>query len=395
MTRFLLLLFALLCPAIARAAPIDWWDSARHGGNSFNEHPPRAAYFDALAGYGATWVRLAPDKWPAARRDFLIGDADRYDGIPPADLATLQRVIADAGAAGLKVVVAPLSLPGDRWRQHNGDKPDDRLWRDKEYWQQAAAFWRDLAAALKGNAAVGALNIVNEPFPEQRFGLASGADSAAAQRWYAGARGTTHDLPAFYAHVIAAIRQVDPDVPIMVDGGWYAAPDAFGYWPAALADPAVLYAYHMYEPWEVTSTPNLKRHPPLPYPGDAEGAHWDAAKVAARLTLPLAWADAHGVPRTRLVTAEFGCARVLTFCPTYLEDVLSALDRDGVHWAFYAFREDGWDAMDYELGAGPARAGYWAAREEERPYLEDAHGPNPVFAPISRRLAQGLAAPKR
>ena len=34
------------------------------------------------------------------------------------------------------------------------DKFDDRLWSDKRYWQQSAAFWRDLAAAIKDHPAI-------------------------------------------------------------------------------------------------------------------------------------------------------------------------------------------------------------------------------------------------
>ncbi len=32
-------------------------------------------------------------------------------------------------------------------------------------------------------------------------------------------------------------------------------------------------------------------------------------------------------------------------------------------WAFYAFREDAWHGMDYELGTDRVPPGYWAAVE--------------------------------
>src|SRR3546814_20501710 len=89
----------------------------------------------ALAGYGATWVRLVYDKWTPARRDFLIGDADHYDGLIAADLATLKQEIARAHRAGLKTVGTPLSLPGLRWIQNNDGRYDGRLWRDKRPWR--------------------------------------------------------------------------------------------------------------------------------------------------------------------------------------------------------------------------------------------------------------------
>ena len=54
-------------------------------------------------------------------------------------------------------------------------------------------------------------------------------------------------------------------------------------------------------------------------------------------------------------------------CPRYLEDVLRALEADGVHWAFYSFRES-WDGMDYELGADKLPWQYWEALEQGKPY---------------------------
>jgi hypothetical protein len=208
--------------------------------------------------------------------------------------------------------------------------------------------------------------------------------------WYAKARGTPRDLPALYEKLVAAVRQSDTLTPIMLDGGFYAAADSYNYWPAPLRDARLLYAYHMYEPWTVTSTPNMKREKPLRYPGRAPfGAgqeQWDAGRVAAYLQQPLDWARAHGVPVNRMVAAEFGCMRRWVDCPRYLEDVLSALDAGGVHWAFYSFRE-AWDGMDYELGSKPLPWQYWQALEHGKPY-ELERGPNPVFEPIRKRLAR-------
>jgi hypothetical protein len=59
---------------------------------------------------------------PSKSRDFLIGSADRYTALDEADLKTLVGALDDAQAAGVKVVLAPISLPGARWKQLNGDK---------------------------------------------------------------------------------------------------------------------------------------------------------------------------------------------------------------------------------------------------------------------------------
>ncbi|BBT41535.1 Cellulase (glycosyl hydrolase family 5) [Pseudomonas guariconensis] len=369
---------------------IDFWNSPRHGGNSFNRLPPDRSYFQALSGYGATWVRLSYDKWKPQGRDFLLGDADAYKGLSPQDLAQLKTVLDNAHAAGLKVVIAPLSLPGMRWSQNNQGQFDDRLWRDKRYWTQAATFWHDLAQELKDHPAVAAYNLINEPAPERHGGLAEHAELQRMQQWYAGEQGGPRDLPALYRELVAAIREVDATTPIMVDAGWYAAADAFGYWPTALPDRRVLYSVHMYEPYSATSAPNMARKQPIPYPGPApfggKRERWDGERVAAYLQKPLEWADAVGVPRSRLVVGEFGCMRRLAGCKQYLEDVLTVLDKQQLHWAFYSFREDNWDGMDYELGAAKVPWRYWQAIEKGEPDPL-ARQATAEFEPIRRRLA--------
>ncbi|WP_460419300.1 glycoside hydrolase family 5 protein [Pseudomonas sp. microsymbiont 2] len=368
---------------------MDFWNTPRHGGNSFNRLPPDQAYFDALKGYGSSWVRLSYDKWRPAQRDFLLGNADDYQGLASADLRQLIEVLDHAHAAGLKVVITPLSLPGMRWAQNNQDHFDDRLWQDKRFWDQSARFWRDVAQALKDHPAIAAYNLINEPAPEKHGGLAEHADLDQMKQWYVREQGGARDLPALYRQLVAAIREVDDKTPIMVDAGWYAAADAFGYWPKALEDERVLYSVHMYEPYAATSAPNLARKQPFAYPGPVPFAgqtrQWDAEQVARYLQQPVDWADSMKLPRSRLVVGEFGCMRRLPGCRQYLDDVLAVLDRQHLHWAFYSFREDSWDGMDYELGSAKVPWRYWQAIEQAAP------DPLPrkataEFEPIRRRL---------
>jgi hypothetical protein len=165
----------------------------QHGANSFNGAPPDAAYFRALRGHGATWVRLSFSKWKSRERDFLFGNLDDYRGLVAEDIATLRATLDQAHAAGLKVVVTPLSLPGARATQLNGDKFDDRLWSERRYWDQAAACWRDLAGALRDHPAIAAYNLLNEPVPEREGGLAEESSPETMRAWYAKQRGSTRD----------------------------------------------------------------------------------------------------------------------------------------------------------------------------------------------------------
>ncbi|QDX25927.1 glycoside hydrolase family 5 protein [Sphingomonas suaedae] len=373
MRALTLLLNAILLAAIAQPAAaadlIAFWDQPVKGGNVFNASPKDRAYYEALKDTGATWARLTFSKWKGKKRDFLIGDADAYQGLVPEDLAVLLAELDAAHAAGLKIVVAPLTLPGSRWIQQNGNKFDDRLWTDAAYQQKAVQFWRDLALALKDHPAIAAYNVLNEPAPERASLRDENGSATQLRDWYDAHAGSTRDLVAFYDKVIGAIRNVDSLTPVMVDGGWYANPRSLASWPRALSDDRVLYAFHMYEPYAATSAPNMKRDVPLRYPGvttDYAGgkARWDRHLVAAHVGAAFDWAAKQGLPPTRVVAAEFGCMRRWVDCGTYLTDVMDVVETRGGHWAFYSFREDEWEGMDYELAPDltPGRF-YWLKGE--------------------------------
>lgn len=350
------LLMCCMTQPVRSEDPMTFWDSPRKGGNAFNMAPQGDKYYAALADAGATWVRLMLGKWETAGRDFLMGSADAYEGLVEADLAALIAELDSAHEAGLRVVIAPVTLPGTRWAQHNDGEYDDRLWSDDAYQLQAVNFWVDLASELKQHPAVVAYDILNEPAPERLSGPAENSPMAALEDWQRLQDGGTRDLRTFYTKVIAGIRKVDANTPIMVGGGWYANPRSLAAWPGPLPDDRVLYAFHMYEPYAATSAGNMRREKPLRYPGavtlyDGQELAWSRQSVTSHIDFAYAWAARHGVPSSRVVASEFGCMRRWADCAAYLTDVLDAVDARNGHWAFYAFREDEWDGMDYELPA--------------------------------------------
>jgi len=309
---------------------------------------------------GIEWVRLAPAFWPAAERDFLLGDADRYDGLQPDDLAVLRAQLDAAQRHGLRIVWTMLSLPGARWRQHNGGVDDDRLWQDAAFRDEAIRFWRDLVAEIGTHPALAGINVLNEPRPR---------DPA--------------QLDAFYSAVVAAIREVNVTVPIVLDPGPDSEPAALAAL-AAIPDPAVLYDIHLYEPWAfVTWRTNQGR---FSYPGnDEEERRIDREHLASVLDLAARWQQANGVPSSRIVLGEFGMDRRIEGAAGYLGDTIDLAEAHGWHWAFYAFRD--WQAMDYELGASPPPAAYWEAEERGEPSVLP-RVPNSMFDTIRAGLAR-------
>lgn len=82
-------------------------------------------------------------------------------------------------------------------------------------------------------------------------------------------------------------------------------------------------------------------------------------------------------PRLLLKTTKSPCHAPL--------DARQSAGHQQLHWAFYSFREDSWDGMDYELGSAKVPWRYWQA-------IENA-APDPLprkataeFEPIRQRL---------
>jgi hypothetical protein len=212
--------------------------------------------------------------------------------------------------------------------------------------------------------------------------------------------GSAADLNRLYARIARAIRLVDPQTPLVLDAGLYATPPAIaGLRP--LDDPHVLYSVHMYEPFVYTNARQNRgrfRYPG-PVPEDANDPQakqrsWDAAELARFLAPVEEWQRTHRVPAERILLGEFGVNRRAPGAEAYLSDLVRLFDERGWHQAFYAFREDTWDAMDYEIGDRPLPASYWKAREEGR--AEDPpRSDNPLWRAIRRGLGRPTLTPRR
>jgi aryl-phospho-beta-D-glucosidase BglC (GH1 family) len=388
----LAVLFALTSPALADDSKIQFWNEQRKGANWFN-NVPTLGWLVAAKEAGIEVVRLAPDNWKSSQRDFLIGNADRFDGIVEQDYQKLKEVLDQAHGLGLKVVITTLSLPGARNRQANGDKPDFRLWRDAQYLPQAALFWKQLAQRFKNHPAIVGYNILNEPVPERATGLRD-IRAQNLMIWYEKVANTPADLNLFNAKVVAAIREVDKETPIVIDCGWWATADAIPYLKP-LPDDNVLYSIHMYEPYDYTNRKTNNGR--FSYPGkvvietDGEAGakrvevNLNSIELEKMLRPVVEWQKRHNIKSRRIFVGEFGCNRMVSGAANYLSDLIKIFNQHDWHWAFFTFRQDSWDGMDYEIGTNPPGAAYWQALERgetPKPKRQD----NPLWDVIKKEL---------
>ena len=377
----------------AQPAPADkmaYWSEQRRGANGGLTRL-RPDWFEAAAAAGIQFIRLCPDELAPSGRDFLIGDADRYQGIPEKDLALLRDLLDEADKHGLKVVVAMFSLPGCRWKQRNDDRDDYRLWREEGFQQQARQFWRDLAAQLKDHPAIVAYNPLNEPHPERASGLYSPRDTAFAG-WFTRIEGSTFDVNRFNRRMVAAIREVDPDTPILLDGWFYSSPEGFAY-NQPLDDPRTLYAFHNLGPWEF-STYRINRDR-YAYPGRMPSQHragtepWTLDTLRTLVRPVLDFATRHRIAPHRIVASEFLCDRRVPGAAAYMADEIRIYNEAGWHWAFYQFRpEGGFTGLDFEV-APNARFGerYWRDADQGKDVEAlKPRGDTPIWNMLRREL---------
>ena len=58
----------------------------------------------------------------------------------------------------------------------------------------------------------------------------------------------------------------------------------------------------------------------------------------------------HGILSNRILVAEFGISREVQGALEYLEDLISLFQHFKWSWLLFSFRDEEWDALDYELG---------------------------------------------
>ena len=389
--KFLIVLLVLILSSksLPSDSKIDFWNTQRKGANGDGGKDPDK-WFAAAADAGIEFVRLIPVNWQSEGRDFLLGNADNFKGIPDRDLQKLKEMLDVAHRYNVKVLLTMFSLPGARNRQDNDYKFDYRLWTDQKYQPQAIAFWKELAAHLKDHPAIVGYNPLNEPHPARRDGFESNRKGFAD--WLNRHKGGTSDLNRFNRLIVKAIRSEDKQTPIILDCWFHSTPDGFSHL-TPVDDDKVLYAFHFYEPWIfVTYRVNKDRFSyPDNMPGETQETttKWTIAEIHRRLQPVIEWAHRYNIPASRIIAEELGCDRRVSGAKEYLEDIVGVFNEARWHWAFYSFRASDWDGLDYELGTEKLGWKYWQQREKgiDHEDLIKRHD-NPLWNVFKREFTQ-------
>ncbi len=240
----------------------------------------------------------------------------------PENLAKLDRAVAAAEQVGLFVALTCREGPG---------RPDFNrsyeIWRESGAQEAYMSMWRELAQHFRARACIVGYDLMCEPHPDQEAKQPLGNWNALARR------------------ITTAIREVDPETPILINSIGWAYPKEFEKLQPT-GDARTVYTVHFYDPHYYT---HQKPADKIGYPGfhvPGRETAWDRSVLEAQLAPVRKFQQEFHVP---IFVGEFGCARYAPGVADWMQDQLALYEREHWSWAYWAFRE--WDVMNIERTA--------------------------------------------
>ena len=209
--------------------------------------------FDRLAALGANYVNTSHPGLFTEKPPYVLDRAAQ---------ANLDRPLEMAKKAGLFAVISFRTGPGhseftfllsDLGDWFSAKYLNDSVWGDPEAQAAWAEMWRHTAERYRDNPIVVGYDLMVEPnFNEVGSDfIHDRLDIWDPEEFYAKYGGTLYDWNQFYPCIVAAIREVDPETPILVGAMAYSAVEWLPYLEPT-DDPRTVYTVHQYAPFLYT-----------------------------------------------------------------------------------------------------------------------------------------------
>ncbi|HET6738027.1 MAG TPA: cellulase family glycosylhydrolase [Kribbella sp.] len=271
-----------------------------------------AAY---LASLGLNCVRVAVNY-----RHFE--DDDRPQVLKDKGLRLLDRAIEICARHGIYTIIDLHAAPGFQNQRWHCDNPThvSLFWQHRDFQDRVVHLWEALADRYRTNAWVAGYNLLNEP-----------------------AAPTGSSLATFYARLHAAVRAVDPDTVIFLDGNEHATDFTLFGEPL----PNTVYSLHDYALAGFADSGK--------YPGVSRGQYVDQATVEAKFLERAQYMRETGTP---IWVGEFG--PVYTGDPEQdefryrvLHDQLEIYDRYSAGWSLWTYKDIGLQGLVHVAPESP------------------------------------------
>jgi hypothetical protein len=332
---------------------VPWVDGDEFLGDGHVGPPFVQEDLDRLAAMGANYVNISGPGLFTEKPPYVLDEAVA---------AHLDNLLAMVAQADLFAVITARTGPGRSdftfYWDESADWGDASLLNDDVWLKQDAQdawveMWRYTAERYRDNPVVVGYDLMCEPNgPGRLLEIWNGED------FYPAYAGTLYDWNQLYPRIVQAIRQVDPDTPILISAmGWGSV-----RWLPFLEpvdDPRTVYMVHQYEPQEdyTHQEPSGQNT----YPGEFD-LNWDGAPDV----FDRAWLDGYlsiiddfkaryGVP---VAVNEYGVERWAPGAADFMRDSMDLFEQRGMNHAFWAWSAL-WppyshiDGMNYLRGPDP------------------------------------------
>ena len=298
--------------------------------------------FEDVRRLGTGLIRLGAVNNASDMRALVDEDGAR-SAISTQTLSEIFQCLDRIDRCGMKAIIAPTHLPGRLFSLE--DNYDFRMWDSVDCQEELVRFWDTLAEELADHPAVAGFDLINEPFTPTDANRSS--DEIASDPY-------CQTLTSIYRSCLAEIRKHNGTIPVIFESTFWGHPHAITHLQA-IGDPNAVYSFHMYHPRGLTN--RAMNQDRFEYPGlapvgqDAEQLLSFSREVLVTFLEPVErWRVANGLRPDQIFVGEFGICREVRGANQYLSDLISIFEQFGWGWCAYAFRDDAWDAMDYELG---------------------------------------------
>ncbi|MFB3789380.1 MAG: glycoside hydrolase family 5 protein [bacterium] len=315
--------------------------------------------FNQLAAWGANYVNISYSG--------LFRVDPPYE-VDPEVQHNLDDLLDMAVRADLFAVLSFRSGPGrSDLALFYWDSLDKRYFNDK-VWNSPAAqdawvqMWRYTAARYRNHPVIVGYDLMVEPNSNQ-----TGSDYFTGRldiwdpgEFYARYQGTLYDWNQLHPRIVAAIREVDPDTPVLIGGNSYSSVSWLPY-VTPVNDPRVVYTAHQYEPFDSYTHKDWRAADfgQAVYPGRID-LNGDGTKD----NFNRAWLNAQLRPIDTFITQnhapvavnEFGVMRWENNAGQYLRDQMELFELRGMNHALWLW-ESSWPPYsavdDFNVRHGP------------------------------------------
>lgn len=304
-------------------------------------------------------------KWGATlvRWQFISGREgypEEYRKTLDDSIAKLLELAPDFRAANIKVVFDMHSPPGGRYKQpailgtagalaELDGSACLRLFMEEYYYESFISTWRYIAERLKGVDIIWGYDLLNEPST--------------------GGQNVKYNYLQSQYEAAKAIREVDPETPIIIECDEWADPNTFLYLkPLPLLN--IFYQFHFYLPGIYThqgvgeaSKAKFKEGHVLTYPSAMEGSAMIDRTALSRMLQPVR--DFQKQYGAKLFCGELSAIRWAPGAEQYIDDVISLLEELQCSWTYHAYREwQGWSVEHDENIDNENRVNYDTGRKK-------------------------------